>query len=371
MDEELFEIILRHSRAYPEMEPVDYVKLLYQNEFGCAHAIRDPFQGMESLWEEFRSLPAHEGETEQEPCMEPIGNGLCRIFLTPGERMKQFLPLLNLMCSATARTHLGSRTRLTQKLEFLRSMAENGLLCATKNEINSFLNTYINSGGGMVRHSHRYKEAYHPHYRVVKASYYAYLPVFQAVMKLLDAHEGDVDKKPVILAVDGRCGSGKTFLAKLLAEVFGCEVFHMDDFFLPVRDRQADWMLQPAGNIDRARFLNEVLIPLKKGENIQYRPYSCQKGETLPLRTVKPGRLAIVEGSYSLHTDFRKFYDYRVFLTCSSNVQQRRIFLRGNGSRLHDFLETWIPLEERYITAMNVIDICDLTIDTSDFTNLT
>lgn len=368
MDEELFEIILRHSRAYPAMEPVDYVKLLYQNEFGCAHFTSDPIDRMECLWEEFRSLPAHKGEKEEEPRMEPIGNGLCRIFLTPGEKMKQFLPLLNLMCSATARTHLGSRIRLTQKLEFLRNMAKKGLLCADEDEINSFLDEYIDSGGGLVHHSRRYKEAYHPHYRVVKAPYYAYVSVFQAVMKLLDAHEG---KQPIILAVDGRCGSGKSYLADLLAEVFGCEVFHMDDFFLPVRDRHADWMSEPAGNIDRARFLNDVLVPLQEGENIQYRPYSCKQGQMLPPREVKNGRLAIVEGSYSLHPDFREFYDYRVFLTCSPNVQQRRIFLRGNGSRLHDFLETWIPLEEQYIAAMNVIDICDLTLDTSAFAGLT
>lgn len=364
MDEELFEIILQHSRTYPEMEPVDYVKLLYQNEFGCAHFINDPVDRMETLWNEYYSLPACKQETGSELYMEPIGNGLCRIFLTPGQEMKSFLPLLNLLCSATANSHLGSQIRFRQKLELLQNMAQNGLLCAGQDEIKSFLDEYIRFGGGPVHHSRKYKETYNPHYRVVKASYYAYLPVFKAVMKLLETHKG---KEPVILALDGRCGSGKSFLANLLAEVFGCSVFHMDDFYLPLQDRNADWMSQPAGNIDRARFLKEVLVPLNKGETIQYRPYSCRSGEMLPPRAVQPGRFAVVEGSYSLHPDFRVFYDYRVFLTCSPNVQQRRIFLRGDGQSLHNFLETWIPLEEQYITAMNVVDICDLTLDTSGF----
>ena len=36
-----------------------------------------------------------------------------------------------------------------------------------------------------------------------------------------------------LLAIDGRCGSGKSTLAAHMAQVFGCPVFHMDDFFLP------------------------------------------------------------------------------------------------------------------------------------------
>ena len=37
----------------------------------------------------------------------------------------------------------------------------------------------------------------------------------------------------VIIAIDGKCTSGKTTLASKLAEIYDCNVFHMDDFFLP------------------------------------------------------------------------------------------------------------------------------------------
>ena len=36
----------------------------------------------------------------------------------------------------------------------------------------------------------------------------------------------------VIVAIDGKCTSGKTTLASKLAEIYDCNVFHMDDFFL-------------------------------------------------------------------------------------------------------------------------------------------
>lgn len=53
MEEELTEVILWHSRAYPHMKPADYVKLLYQNEFGCSHFLKDPGQSLDRLKEEF------------------------------------------------------------------------------------------------------------------------------------------------------------------------------------------------------------------------------------------------------------------------------------------------------------------------------
>ncbi|QNK39242.1 uridine kinase family protein [Caproicibacter fermentans] len=366
MEEELTEVILWHSRAYPHMKPADYVKLLYQNEFGCSHFLKDPGQSLDRLKEEFFSLPAPKGNTGRGPRMEPIGNELCRVFLEPGQQTEEFLPLLNRMQSATARTYEGNRMRFQKKLSLLRNMAAKGQLTVGGEEMDAFLSRYVSSGCEPIGHSPEYQKYYSPHYRVAKAAYYAYLPVFRAVMKLTASHNVNA-RRPVLLALDGRCGSGKSYLAGLLREVFGCNVFHIDDFYVPQERRDADWMKQPGGNIDRERLLKEVLQPLREGRKVVYCPYSCQKGAMLPPVEAEPKPLAVVEGSYCLHPDFRNFFDYRVFLTCLPNVQQRRIFLRGDGKRLHDFLEKWIPAEERYLEEMKIGDFCDLALDTSGF----
>ena len=44
-------------------------------------------------------------------------------------------------------------------------------------------------------------------------------------------------KDVVIVAIDGKCTSGKTTLAAKLAEIYDCNVFHMDDFFLRPEQR--------------------------------------------------------------------------------------------------------------------------------------
>ena len=54
---------------------------------------------------------------------------------------------------------------------------------------------------------------------------------------------------PVVLALDGRCGSGKTTMATALAEQFPDSiVLHTDDFYLPPADRVPGWEQTPMQN---------------------------------------------------------------------------------------------------------------------------
>ena len=71
----------------------------------------------------------------------------------------------------------------------------------------------------------------------------------------------------VILAVDGRCGSGKTGLGNALGRAFGCPVVHTDDYYLPFDRRPEGWRSVPAANMDFARLRAEVLDPWRAGQN--------------------------------------------------------------------------------------------------------
>lgn len=48
-----------------------------------------------------------------------------------------------------------------------------------------------------------------------------------------------------LVAIDGRCASGKTTLAGKLRSALKCNVVHMDDFYLPFAKRTEDRMAQP------------------------------------------------------------------------------------------------------------------------------
>ena len=154
-------------------------------------------------------------------------------------------------------------------------------------------------------------------------------------------------KDMVLIAIDGKCTSGKTTLAAALAEQYECNVFHMDDFFLRPEQRTEERFAEPGGNVDYERFQEEVLIPLKAGREFAYRPFDCKSFTLAAPVHVTPKRLNIVEGTYSHHPCFGEPYDWKLLLSVDDETQRRRILRRPEG--LHRrFFEEWIPMENRY-----------------------
>ena len=171
--------------------------------------------------------------------------------------------------------------------------------------------------------------------------------------------------KPLVLALDGRCGSGKTTLAAALAGQFPAStVLHTDDFYLPPADRVPGWEQIPCANMDLARLRDEALRPAYEGQPVQYRAYSCRKGAYLPARELAAQPLVILEGSYSHHPLLAGYETLRVFVTCTKAEQTRRLQAR-EGARCADFAARWIPLEEAYFAQYNVEVKADFAIDTT------
>lgn len=178
----------------------------------------------------------------------------------------------------------------------------------------------------------------------------------QAIQTRLAQHER------LIVAIDGRCGSGKTTLAARLQQELGCTVFHMDDFFPRPEQRTEERLSQPGENVDHERFLAEVLLPLQRMQPVIYRPYLCARQQLGSPVTVTPSRLIIVEGSYACHPSLWEHYGLRVFLSVEPEEQLRRIEKRNGPERAAMFRDRWIPFEEMYFEAFDVQARCDLSL---------
>ncbi len=166
----------------------------------------------------------------------------------------------------------------------------------------------------------------------------------------------------VTVAIDGPCGAGKSTMGETLRSAFsvqGCNLFHMDDFFLWPFQRTAFRLGQPGGNVDRERFLSEVLQPLKSGHAFVYQKYNCQSDELLPM-SIKPRRIAVIEGVYSLHPELRQYYDLKVFLDIDGKMQIERLKNRSAPDQYRRFITEWIPLEESYFNALNIREAADM-----------
>lgn len=165
-----------------------------------------------------------------------------------------------------------------------------------------------------------------------------------------------------IIAIDGRCASGKTTLADRLAEALGGDVIHMDDFFLPPKLRTPERRSEPGGNVHYERFLEEVLPKLRTGEAFSYQRFDCSimaPGDWIP---VQNNGFVFVEGAYSCHPVLGDYMDRKVFLDIDSRTQTERIRKRNGEDRLQDFQKMWIPLEEAYFQAFSPWEKADFII---------
>ena len=156
---ELETILKTHAKRYARMEPTDAVKLIYQNEFGGGHLIRDAESCMNYLRREYAAV-----EKTQELPPESIGNGMVRVHLA-GVKEEE-LEKLGQNFIRSAAIHTGSMEAFLEKLKVLRMVTEQGCFSFDISQLDAYLREYEAAGYPMVSHSEAYRKAYAPAYRV-------------------------------------------------------------------------------------------------------------------------------------------------------------------------------------------------------------
>lgn len=162
-----------------------------------------------------------------------------------------------------------------------------------------------------------------------------------------------------LIAIDGRCASGKTTLSAELENIIPCNIIHMDNFFLRPEQRTPQRLNIAGENIDHERFLTEILIPMQKGEKVSYRPFDCKTMSFGQKIEVDAKKINIIEGSYSCHNALYNYYDLHIFLNLTPEEQMKRIILRDGNEKAKIFKSKWIPLEEKYFNAFNIAEKCE------------
>lgn len=348
-----FKILTDHIRAYPKMQLVDAVKLLYQNEFGPGHMLPDrafAYQRLASECLTANALPAGFD------CFIDIGNGLVRYNIGCIEASGISLNTVNNCFCLAANTVKGSMQSFIAQLDALEKMCDSGELPFEPGYARHFIKRYIKDGCPQVHHSIEYKKAYKPAYRVMLETFKQYYRLFCAIDRLLDS-----SADTVVLGIDGRCLSGKSTLSALLYEIYDCNVFAMDDFFLPAELQTPERLSIPGGNVDIERFQTDVLDKLRSGD-FAYRPFDCGSQSLKAPININHKRLNIVEGSYSLHPKLRNYYDLKLLLKIDKAEQLKRLKERNSQESQTQFINKWIPIEENYHTKTKPEAICDLII---------
>jgi len=182
----------------------------------------------------------------------------------------------------------------------------------------------------------------------MQSQYNKYSKILSNIDSLLNFHD------TVLVAIDGSSGAGKSTLANVLSEVYDCNVFHMDDFFLRPELKTEERLKELAGNVDYVRFKEEVIVGLNSGQEFKYQIYDCKQMALTNWVSVVPKKLNIIEGSYSMHPTLIDNYHLKIFLHINPEEQSLRI-LKRNGPIMHrKFLSLWVPLENKYFSEMNI-----------------
>ena len=293
--------LMEHCQRYPDLKIRDVFKFLYQSSFGCEHMVSSLDAVTEWIRKEYRTaLETLDREGTGEVVwgtVDPLDGGYSRVHLDWLDRGlsaetlgKLFYLSAKPSAVSGAKSKQNQTVELERKLDVALEMVRSGELTFAVEDFMEAVSEWKEAGYPAVHHSEEFREMYHPAYRVVAEQYVKFLPLFCEIDRGLGVQRQ-------VVAIEGGSASGKTTLSQMLESVYDCTVFHMDDFFLRPEQRTPERFSEPGGNVDRERFLEEVLKPLSQGEVVRYRRFDCSTftlGEPVGVE-LKP--LIIVEGA--------------------------------------------------------------------------
>jgi uridine kinase len=172
-----------------------------------------------------------------------------------------------------------------------------------------------------------------------------------------------LEKRPIIIAVEGFGGAGKsTFAAKLRDELGDAYVIDIDDFFL--KEKISDAI---KSNFDRKRLEEQVLLPIKNGHPAAYQRLEYATN-TLSEPIKVPGvKYLIIEGVSTFHPNIAGYMDYKIWIDTPKDVARARGEKRDKelGSDNGDLWEHWTKTYQDYKNLYHPEKVADFVFDNS------
>lgn len=144
--------------------------------------------------------------------------------------------------------------------------------------------------------------------------------------------------RPLVIAIDGHSGSGKTSLARGLAALDGAAVVHTDD--LAWHHSFFNWA---------DLLIDHFLVPFRDGAMpVTYRPDAwvrCNRSGAIhiPAGTT----VVLVEGVGAARREVRPFLDAVVWVHARADVARRRVITKGADTER--FIDAWMDEENPFL----------------------
>lgn len=160
---------------------------------------------------------------------------------------------------------------------------------------------------------------------------------------------------PVIIAIDGRSGAGKTTLAVELAAHLRAHhrvsLFHLEDIY-------PGWNGLLVG-IDR--YVATVLEPLSRGEAATWTSWDWEKHYDGDSRVTLPAEIVIVEGVGAAAAPARPLLSAVIWAESPEEVRRTRALDRDGGT-YEPYWDQWAAQEEEWLRADDVAQHADVRV---------
>lgn len=152
--------------------------------------------------------------------------------------------------------------------------------------------------------------------------------------------------RPVLIAIEGFGGSGKTTFANNLADILGdVYVINIDDFIVKEKLTESSW---DQGAFDRARLEEEVLAPITAGRSATFRKLIWATNELSAPVSVPNTKYLIVEGISSYHPKIARYYTYKIWVDTPMEVAKERGHARDGSNENAVHWDLWAANDLAY-----------------------
>jgi uridine kinase len=188
-------------------------------------------------------------------------------------------------------------------------------------------------------------------------------------VSLVDAvREAARTTRPLLVAFDGRSGTGKSTVAATVAAALDAAVVEGDDFYAGgTRAEWSSWSPEEraAHCIDWRRLRREALEPLLAGHTTSWHPFDWDEmtGLADAPRRCHPRPIVILDGVYSSRPELSDLVGLSVLFRVPDDVRERRILARDGDEFDPEWQALWDSAERFYFEQIRPSDSFDLTVD--------
>ena len=186
-------------------------------------------------------------------------------------------------------------------------------------------------------------------------------------------------RRPIVVALDGGSGAGKTTIAEGLMRFTETALVPLDDFYQTVIP-EAEWPHKTVqqrlnGVFDWSRVRTEALEPLRAGRPGRWHAFDFMRGlgeaGTYRLKEevtqVVPAPTILIEGAYSASPLLRDLIDLAVLMDVQNKRRHLRTTARGDDTEfLRKWHAIWDAVETHYFHRVCPPESFDLVIRNDD-----